>query len=39
MADAVSASASQRTPFGHEMRKHFLFDKDYINLNHGLYMR
>ena len=24
-----------KTPFGREMRKHFLFDCDYVPLNHG----
>jgi hypothetical protein len=28
---------AQLTPFGAEMRKrHFLFDNDYVNLNHGM---
>lgn len=31
-----AAPSGQLTAFGHEMRKHFLFDKDHINLNHGL---
>lgn len=36
MADSQdSPSSGQLTAFGHEMRKHFLFDKDYVNLNHG----
>ncbi|KAI9833917.1 MAG: hypothetical protein M1819_003426 [Sarea resinae] len=29
--------APKPTPFGHEMRKHFLFDKDWTPLNHGSY--
>ncbi|KAI9672558.1 MAG: hypothetical protein M1817_003324 [Caeruleum heppii] len=33
--NGVSPTSGTRTPFGHEMRKHFLFDNDYINLNHG----
>lgn len=24
-----------RIPFGREMRKHFLFDENFVNLNHG----
>jgi len=24
-----------KVPFGKEMRKEFLFDEDYLNLNHG----
>jgi hypothetical protein len=28
-------SASRLTPFGHEMKKHFLFDPKYNNMNHG----
>ncbi len=36
MADSNDPPSSrQLTPFGHSMRKHFLFDKDYTNLNHG----
>jgi len=26
----------ERTPFGKEMLKHFLFDPNYKNLNHGI---
>lgn len=26
----------ERTPFGKEMLKHFLFDPSYKNLNHGM---
>jgi hypothetical protein len=29
-------STYKRTPFGKEMLKHFLFDPDYKNLNHGI---
>src|SRR6266536_2330690 len=30
-------SATQATPMGHEMRKHFLFDPKWTNLNQGSY--
>jgi hypothetical protein len=28
---------NERTPFGKEMLKHFLFDPDYKNLNQGIF--
>ncbi|KAK9329334.1 pyridoxal phosphate-dependent transferase [Lipomyces starkeyi] len=28
-------ASSLPTPFGHDLRKYFLFDSDYISLNHG----
>jgi hypothetical protein len=28
-------TTNRLTPFGHEMKKHFLFDPKYNNLNHG----
>jgi hypothetical protein len=27
---------AKRVPFGKPMRKEFLFDDDYLNLNHGI---
>ncbi|KAI9718608.1 MAG: hypothetical protein M1812_004059 [Candelaria pacifica] len=35
MATINGKPASQLTTFGHEMRKHFLFDEGFVNLNHG----
>jgi hypothetical protein len=31
-----SSSTLQRREFGHSLRKDFLFDEDWINLNHGM---
>lgn len=28
-------TSNRLTPFGHEMKKHFLFDPKFNNLNHG----
>ena len=32
MSDKISLT---RAPFGKAMREHFLFDKDWRNMNHG----
>ncbi|KAI9726704.1 MAG: hypothetical protein M1834_008639 [Cirrosporium novae-zelandiae] len=33
--DGESSSSSKKVPYGHELRKYFLFDPKYLNLNHG----
>jgi hypothetical protein len=35
-AKEIDSNATQSVKFGPGLREDFLFDKDYINLNHGM---
>jgi hypothetical protein len=35
---APNGVANSPVSFGHSIRDDFLFDKDYVNLNHGIYI-
>lgn len=36
MASSNGKVVYEKTPFGKEMRKHFLFDQKWKNMNHGM---